>query len=258
MPKAKGSKKSTSSSIFGHDSALRVIGFIADMTAIVTVLLAIKTDTVLRALPLILSPWFLFPVWILAAYTYLCWLHAYWVRTAEEDKWSNRFSVFVISDLLIRLRNPILGFPVLLLGITLIWIARSTGTLLPLVVIFSGLCTLGLIFAPIWWELLKTFLRPNDRESKNALVEQRWQEFITLVDKKLEARQWLDTDSFKEISIVWGFDENTLLFAFAKYAALYPEKAYLGRVVDRQSFRTVVDEALINVQNLNSGKFFYK
>jgi hypothetical protein len=258
MPKAKGSKKPTSSSIFGHDSALRVLGFVADMIAIVTVLLAIKTDTVLRALPLILSPWFLYPIWILAAYTYLCWLHAYWIRTTEEYKWSRRFSVFIIGDLITKLRKPVLGFPVLLLGITLVWIARTTSTLEPIIFIVGMIGFMALVFAPMWWELFKRFLQPNDRETKNALVEQKWPEFVTLVDSKFTTKLWLTTNSFNDVSIVWGFDENTLLFAFAKYATMFPQKAYFGKIYDTPTHQLIEYNALINIQHIDFDRHYYK
>lgn len=258
MPKSKSSKRLTSSSIFDHDSGLRVLGFTADIIAIVTVLLAIKTDTVLRALPLILSPWFLFPIWILAAYTYLCWLHAYWMRTAQEFKWSKRFNVFIIGDLLIRFRKPLLWFPVLLLIMTLVWIVRISDlpeAVFNIVTIFLLLSSfLTLMFVVGEWERVKNYFA-NDSQEKRDLMESKWIELSSLIEKRLMYNQWLETKDFKDAIITYGINQEILLFAFAKYATVFPEKALFSNLYDKNNARYFY-KALINLQTIDRERFY--
>jgi hypothetical protein len=57
------------------DVTLRVVGFIADLTAIGSILLAIKLPNLGQSLPLIVSPVFALGVWTIGAYLYVSYLH---------------------------------------------------------------------------------------------------------------------------------------------------------------------------------------
>jgi hypothetical protein len=270
MPRPKKTKRTvqTSSSsangFFSHDSTLRVIGFAADMIAIVTVLFAIKTEMVLKALPFILSPWILFPIWVMAAYTYICLLHSYWTRTLETERWSKKFKVFIVGDLIFRFRAPYMLIPVLLLGIMLVWIAKSAGILFPILAVLFLFCFISAFFFSTWWPSIKVGLvsRQDEEEIEKKkqeridIVNSRWEELTAIIEKKFERDVWLDYGDFTELFYVWGLDKESIWYAFAKYATEHTGKRHFCNVCRRITGYVEAFNVLVQVERLDSSKYY--
>jgi hypothetical protein len=270
MPRPKKTKKTQQNSspsangFFGHDSALRIIGFLADMIAIVTVLFAIKTEMVLNALPFILSPWILFPIWTMAAYTYLCWLHSHWDKNRQKWNWSKRFKVFIVGDLIVRFRAPYLLIPVLLLGIMLVWIAKSADILWPIMLIVIIPIAITLFIAAMEWpKFKKALVSPKDeeedikkRQERIDIVNSRWSELCSIIEKKFETYTWVRETNFTELFYVWGLDSEAMWYAFAKYATEHPNKMHFGAIRRRDGYK-MVSNVLIDIEHLDNAKYEY-
>jgi hypothetical protein len=235
------------------------------MIAIVTVLFAIKTEMVLKALPFILSPWILFPIWTMAAYTYLCWLHSHWDKNRQKWNWSKKFKVFIVGDLIFRFRAPYLLIPVLLLGIMLVWIAKSADILLPvmLIVIIPTAIT-ALIALTEWSKFKKALVSPLDeeeyikmRQEKVDIVNSRWSELCSIIEKKFETNLWLDYYDFKELFYVWRLDAGSILYAFAKYASEHPGKMHFGEIHNIKQ-KITTSNVLIQLELLDREQFKYR
>jgi len=160
----------------------------------------------------------------------------------QEQNWSKRFRVFVVGDLLVRFRSPYLLIPVLLLVITFILIAKSAeilGVILTAFAIISLVTGLFILIEGYWNEVkdsfVNAFVLPQDEEEDNKkrqeridIVNSRWEELATIIEKKFEGRTVLNCDDFTELFYAWELNAESILYAFAKYAAEHPGKIYFG------------------------------
>jgi hypothetical protein len=250
------SSPSENGSFFKGDSILRVIGFIADMIAILSVLFAIKIEAVSNELPRILSPWILFPIWVMAAYTYICWLHSYWKKTTQDHSWSKRFRVFVVGDLLVRFRSPYLLIPAVLLATMFIVISKAAGILEGLLgasIIILFVTTAFISITEKWQDLKDIFISPNG-EGNIEIVDSRWEELRYITEKKLERVVFIRCDAFRDLFYAWGIDKDSMQYAFAKYAAEHPGKMHFGDIRYNPTDKTM-HNVLIRLEHLDRDKF---
>jgi hypothetical protein len=249
-----------------HDG-IRVLGFIADMIAIVTVLWGAMNPNTGEAFSFFTSRWFMLAIWLIALYTYICILHGFWTRTIEKDKWSTRFSVFFIGDLIIRFRRPIYLFPILILLITFFAITGASGFILlgPL----SFLIFMRLLIG--WESFEKKYVhdgqklksqRSSGSDSKKILVNEKWEELVPIIDRKLSNVQWIDWFDFNDLHNAWElpwskYDNEMPAYVFSKYALQYPDKAFFGAVFENITNEDVAFDVLINLALIDTERYYF-
>ncbi|MGF1571063.1 MAG: hypothetical protein ACFCVD_23800 [Nodosilinea sp.] len=106
---------------FFNNPLVRALGFIADIIAISSINISLKANGS-ENLPGFINPGSAFVIWILAFYTYICFLNNYWKKHRESKGYSYSFSLFLLEDLLLEFSEPILFFPAIISIITLLWI----------------------------------------------------------------------------------------------------------------------------------------
>lgn len=245
--------KQKSPSFFGGEYTLRVIGFIADITAIVTVIFAIKVDAIARFLPFMVSPWVLLPIWLISFYTYVCWLHYYWESTKILHGWSNRFSVFFLGEMVLRLKKPVTLLPLLVIIIAGAWIAQTTGIWWYLFVPFALFAFIYFVIIVSDWPGFRHKYLVSSSVADKELVDSRWVELAPIIQTKTNGFNWLTAGHLNDIMVAWEINEPTVLYAFAKFAAERPEQFQYGNIKDKYG-NAVAHGALIVLKNFDTAR----
>jgi len=258
------------------DVTLRVIGFIADITAIGSVLLAMKLPNVGEVLPAFINPSFAFGIWLLGSYLYLSYLHKYWKENAGKTLWAKRFLVFLVGEFIIKFRRPFLLLPGFIWLLVLIAIFMTVGV--PTAIQVGALIALilALLSSPGWGPYFyKFFIEPlNKTENFDALnnvritIDTKWKKLKPSIKKKiigLGSYRWLTINQFKEIMLTEALTEEMMKYALVKYASENPDDLYFGNVYQRKTYSTIIVEANVlvnrpvfdNDKELISINYFY-
>jgi hypothetical protein len=68
-----------------------------------------------------------------------------------------------------------------------------------------------------------TFIVSEEEENKKKqIVDSRWEELRHIIERKLEGFVYINCYSFRKLFYAWGLDEESMWYAFAKYAAEHP------------------------------------
>lgn len=246
---------------------LRIIGFIADITAIVSVVLAIKLPNVGNPLSALLTPWSCIVLWCFAVYTFICILHNYWERTQYKNIWSSGFGLFIVGDLVFKFRKPVLLFPFLILIALLIYIASLFGSEAAIVTTGILVFIIIMVLATISDNLENHYIDPREtltEQSKldqyRTIVDSNWDEFKTMIEGKLSNKQWLSVSDFNEVMLLKGIESKALLFAFLRYAAEHPDKTHFGSIYKkpnppRKRKSLITKDALVNIHKIDSEEY---
>ena len=244
------------------DVTLRIIGFIADLTAIGSILLAIKLPNLGQSLPLIVNPIFAFGIWMIGAYLYVSYLHKYWKENSGKSLWAKRFSVFLVGELIIKFRRPFLLLPGFVWIVALVWIGATVGIPDPVYVVFV-VAAFILICSVVAWgsNFIPYFIKPlNEAESMERLnkvktiVDGKWGNLRPIVEQKLGRYFWLAIEDFKEISVTDELTEDMMGYALIKYAVENPSETHFGNVYYRDQWGDPVlhmENVLINCKKFD-------
>jgi len=251
------------------DVTLRIMGFVADLTAIGSILLAIKLPNLGQSLPLIVSPIFAFGIWMIGAYLYVSYLHKYWKENSGKNLWAKRFSVFLVGELIIKFRRPFLLLPGLVWIVALVWIGATVG--IPTAVYIPFLITVAIAVVIVFvgalegkWgydDFAKYFVKPlNEAEfveglnKAKAIVDRKWRKLKPIVEKKLDRYRWLAIEDFKEISVTEELTEDMMKYALIKYAAENPSETCCGNVYGKDRWGDPVlheENVLVNCERFD-------
>jgi hypothetical protein len=260
------------SPLFSGNNILRIIGFIADIATIITILAAIKLPNAGSLFPGLISPWSAIVIWIVAAYTYLCLLHDYLRKTRLQDRWSSSFAGFVSYDLINHFSKPWLLLPLLLLILALsaiiyigiVYFGRES-QFLALMAIFATLF-LGAMIAFIMLFDAASSARFEryyiEQEMAQAVIDDMWKAIKPLIRKKLSTAYWLEFHVIENLLIPYRVDRKLVKYVIAKYAAEHPYKAHYGDVYQYTSLEKVegdlvLSKVLINTEKLDRSRYFY-
>jgi len=257
-----------------RDNILRVIGFVADIIAIGSLIwqiISYNTASTHISAPIYkMFLWLVILIWLIAGYTYICYLHSYWEKTRKSEKWAHRFAAFVVGDLVVRFRKPVLIFPaVILFAIILTTLVVTVGITSTLAII--GIATFVCLFERIFLmiiadvDLYDIFIRskkPADISMPylgilgKSEVDDRWEQLKELIKTKLTDNDYLVDYYFRELDIVYDFDRAKIHYAFARFALENPDLAYYGVVTEKED--TDGENAallLVNLQKIDIDKY---
>jgi len=125
MDEPQSNHKTTTRKFFQFDKLALVLGFVVDSITLTSILLAISLPGGSFTLATFITPGLAFAIWLLMLYTYFAYLHYYWEKNLTEQNLADKFSLFLVNDLLFQFRKPLLLFPAIILIIALFWIAVS-------------------------------------------------------------------------------------------------------------------------------------
>jgi hypothetical protein len=176
----------------------------------------------------------------------------------------------MVGDLFVRFRSPYLLIPVLLLVVTFVMIAVSAsilGYVLGAIFILFVIAVLFVAGSDI--DLYDTFIVPEkDEEERRKKIDKkrrkdriyriniRWEELYHIIAKKLEGALYIDCYAFRELFYVWGLDEESIWYAFAKFAAEHPGKIHFGDIRHKKA-SSIVKNVLIQIEHLDHNEYEY-
>ena len=238
--------KTKLSPFLSFENILRTIGFVADMTAIVSVILALRLPNVGGVLSIIISPITAFIIWIMAFYTYFCLLHDYWIKTKDENDWSSKFSGFVAYNLFACFNKPWLLFPLLLLMNVLYAIAylapndRSV-SLLAIVILTFAIIIFSLVVYGVSFEnaILDAQMEKSNKLAleDRIIVDKKWKLIKSAIDKKSANAQWLNEETIKDLLVLYKLDSEIVEYIFSRYAAENPEHMIYCSVLYKKNIK---------------------
>ncbi len=192
-------------------------------------------------------------VWFLAAYIYFAYLHHYWEKSAADQGLADKFSMFLLNDLLFEFRKPLLLLPVVVSGILLFWIAATISPFL------LGPLTLAAYFGGAFLlHYRKVIISQASSNDSKRKVEAMWSDLKKKIKSRLSQQQWVDTSDFSDLGEVWGVTEDALSYALAKYAVENPNQTRFAVVYIRESKMPAshYQKVLVNLQNFRDDIYY--
>ena len=190
MPK----NSSRSKAFFAFERTALVIGFVVDSITIVSILLALVSvdDTSSLSLPTFITPALAWGVWFLAMYTCLALLHGYWERHRHAAGYSKHFRTFLVVDL-VRFRNPILLFPLIVLVILLFVIIYITlpETTVIWAIAAGVMIVLTILSVAIGEADVQEGSKSPEMREWMRTIESEWSFFNDRISRMLEGSPWV-------------------------------------------------------------------
>jgi len=245
--------------VFQFERIATIIGFVVDTITLISILLALNLENKSLTLPNIVTPGLAYGLWFITCYTYLAYLHYWWEKNRLEKGYHEKFSTFLLADLILRFRSPLALFPAFALIIILIALLVSNLAVLVPVSLFIGLPLATVFIVKIGSTI--DALRDEERKNKSKqLIDKNWISLKKRIKQELENKQWIDSGDLSDIAQVWEIGYMELGYAFAKYVFENATVARYAYVCGR-SDKTCVSggwRVLINLQNLDQDIYYYR
>lgn len=242
------------------------LGFIVDTIAILQIISFNQSKE--NTTPFYASPELAFGIWIIAGFSYLAFLHAYWENNKQSCGFSSTFTNFLYKDLLLGFKRPSLLFPGVILILLLFAISTSeTSGFLTTMLSVSTL--MGLIFLFMAKSDPYALGLTDDKNSSKELsqnfkdeVENDWDFWAKRLNIELSRNFWITTSELEDITIAKGFEIHQIQYILALFAFKYPNKAKYGTVWSRNDGqgsddKKVVSNALIDLESFNFDKYYF-
>ena len=245
--------KSTIKKFLQFDKFALILGFVVDSITLVSILLAVSLSGTV-GLASFITPVLAFVIWLLAVYTYVAYLHHHWETNLVQGL-EDKFSMFLVNDLLLRFRKPLLLFPAVVSVITLLWIAASADKSGSLVITLGMACFLG--FAFLLAHRMTYGSTTSDGELKHK-IEDKWSHLKKRIKVELSRKQWVSPYDLSDFAEVWGVPLKAMAYALAKYAVEYPNQTKYGRVYRLEDDQPVsgLENVLVNLENFEYDKYY--
>lgn len=228
------------------ETPLRVIGFTADIIAIITVLYSSNNDT---ETPLFISPHFAIAILVLSTFLYFGYLHSYWFK--NKDKYNANFGLFITEDLIYNFQSPFHLFPIVLI-IVLFYLIVIVSNLdedpiLMIVAWLGGLALLVGIGATIAMKI-EDLGKKSSAIAKSRVID-NWEFWEKQISLKIKDTPWLSVYDFEDSMIAQNIDKESVIYALAHYAMLHSEETEYGVVYSSDTNDQRKWKALKNKEN---------
>jgi len=250
--------------LFRFEKAALILGFIVDTITILTILLTITLPRADNLLPSVITSWLALIVWILATYTYFAYLHHYWERNILKESLSEKFSVFIVDDLVFRFRYPWKLLPLPILIVLLALTSYTTDSY------HIGLWIFSLVLVASMFKLIhfKSYLNKLAHEAEKELEQQRkseenWKVVKEQIRVLLTREQFIDADDLEHALRVLRIPKENLSYFLAKYAIEYPEQTKFDNLYRKgtpsryREESSMFEKVLINLELMDREKYYY-
>lgn len=235
-----------------------IIGFIADLIAITSVLFAIKGQGGLQVLGsnFVIDTWTLLLLWSIALFTYFGYLQLVWERDKENKFYEDNFWRFIPLDLIIMFRSPFLLLPFLFLLILLLIILGA----------FIGAFILFMLGISVTIAL-SSFKEENKEDifgkRMSLKINYYWNAIEKRMDFEIDNKFVIRTKEIADLSIKFNIDPDYLWHILVKYATEHPDIASFGDLCkfteddeSQTQAKVLYENVLISLRFLDEEEYF--
>jgi len=246
-----------------------IIGLVADIIAIVSVLLAIDIQgegVKTLASKILITEWHLFGLWLIAGFTYLGFLYKVWENDKEKREYIGNFWFFLIYDFILKFRLPFYLLPIVVLLILFVWIFGASGAkFLFFVLFFLGFLVTFIYILHIRHEILVEQAIAEQRTIKD-IIDKNWKTIENRILNEISHLPWIEVSRFRDLAIILQIDCTAFKMAFAKFSLIYPTEIFYGDVYKiTERFEDglvrgdmIAENALISRSKFDYENFYFK